>query len=72
MIINYLLSLYTPIAEITDDDKFASMRKNKVQVSAIQSGNMKSNQSKAVDALALDKLWMISPDQPNNTVQKTN
>ena len=44
-----------PISDINDDDNFASMLNNKVQVSAIQSGNVKSNQGKAVDALSLAK-----------------
>ena len=44
-----------PIAEITDDNKFASMLENKVQVLAIQYVNMKSKQGKVVDTLALEK-----------------
>ena len=72
LVIYSILSLYTPIAGITDNDNFASMLENKVQVSAIQSGNVKSNQGKAVDALALSKKWMISPNRDNNKVWKTN
>ena len=55
LVIKSLFSLSTPISDINDDDNFASMLNNKVQVSAIQSGNVKSNQGKAVDALSLAK-----------------
>ena len=55
LVINYLTSLSMPIAEITDDNKFASMLENKVQVLAIQYVNMKSKQGKVVDTLALEK-----------------
>ena len=55
LVINYLLSLSTPICDITDDNNFVSIIKNKVQVSAIQSGNVKSKQGKVLDALALSK-----------------
>ena len=47
------------------------MLENKVQVSAIQYGNVKSKQGKAVDALAIAKLWMISPSRANNPVRRT-
>ena len=60
-----------PIYDITEDDNFASVLNNKVQVSAIQSGNVNYNQGKAVDALSLAKQWMISPDRAKNKVQKT-
>ena len=60
-----------PIYDITEDDNFASVLNKKVQVSAIQSGNVNYNQDKAVDALSLAKQWMISPDRAKNTVQKT-
>ena len=59
-----------PISEITYDDNFASMLENKVQVPSIQYVNVKSNQVKAVDTLALTKLWTISPDRAKNTVLK--
>ena len=71
LVINSLLLLSTPIYEIKIDDNFASMLDNKIQVSDIQSDNMKSKQGKAVDALALAKQWMISPDCSKNTVRKT-
>ena len=71
LVINPLSSLSTPISDITNDDNFASMLENKVQVSAIQSGSVNFKQGKAVEALALVKPWMISPNQSNNTVRKT-
>ena len=46
------------------------MLDKKVQLPAIKSVNVRSNQCKAVDALDLTKRWMISPDQANNTVEK--
>ena len=55
LVINSLSSLSTLIADITNDDKFASMLENKIQVSAIKSGNVNSNQGKVVDALSLSK-----------------
>ena len=55
LVINSLSSLFTPISDITDDDNFSSMLKNKVQVSATQSGNVNSNQGRAVETLALSK-----------------
>ena len=55
LVINSLSSLSMLISDITDDDNFASMLDNKVQVSAIQYGNVNSNQGKAVDALDLAK-----------------
>ena len=71
LVINSLSSLSTLIADITNDDKFASMLENKIQVSAIKSGNVNSNQGKAVDALYLSKGRMISPERSKNTVRKT-
>ena len=68
LVINYLSSLPAPISDITNDDNFASMIENKVQVSDTQYGNVKSKQVKAVDALDLAKRWMISPDRAKNTV----
>ena len=62
LVINSLLSISTPIAYITNDENFASMLENKVQVSALQSGNVKSKQGKGVGALDIAKWWMISPD----------
>ena len=70
LVINSLLSLSTPIYDITDGDNFDSILDNKVQVSAIQSVNVKSNQGKAVDSLALAKKWMISTDQAKNKSRK--
>ena len=71
LVINSPLLLSTSISDITDDDNCASMIEKKVQVSALKSGNVKYNQSKAVDLLALSKQWIISHDQTNNTVRKT-
>ena len=70
--INSLLSLSTSISDITDGDNFDSMLENKVQVSSIQSVNLNSSQGKAVDAIALSKQWIISPNRSNNKVRKTN
>ena len=46
------------------------MLENKVQVSDLKSGNVKSNQGKSVDALALSKRWTVSSDRAKNTVRK--
>ena len=70
LVINSLLSLSRPISGITNDDKFAPMLENKVQVSYIKSGNVKSNQGKAVDVLYIAKERMISPDRAKNKSQK--
>ena len=71
LVINYLLSLSIPIYEINDDDKFDYMIGNKVHVSAIKSGNLKSKQGKAMEKLSVSKIWMISSDWDKNKVQNT-
>ena len=55
---SYLLSMFTPIYGITNDDNFTSMLDNKAQVSDIKSGNVKSKQGKAVETLALSKQFL--------------
>ena len=54
-VINFILSLYNFIVENNNDDNFASMIENKVQVWAIQYENVNFKQGKAVYVLSLAK-----------------
>ena len=70
MVINSLSS-FTPLADITDNDNFASVLQSKVNVSATSSGVIHSSQKKPVDAPTLARRWMIPEARAKQTVRRT-
>ena len=76
-VINELVSLVTPLADVTDDDNFAHMLESNVQVSSISKvertagGKLQSHQQKPIEPETLARRWNITPDKARQTVKRT-
>ena len=71
LVINSIMSLNSPLTDITNRDTFASVLKNKVRISAVHTGHVRAKSGKSVDAQVLSQRWLISPDRAKTTVRKT-
>ena len=70
LVVNSLTS-HHPLVDITHNDNFATVLQSKVNVSATQSGGVRSNAKKSVDAPTLARRWMIPENRARQTVQQT-
>ena len=71
LVINALVSLTTPLVDITNGNNFGSLLESKVGISAILTWTMGTKQGKLVDALTLTKQWQIPLDRAKKTILKT-